>query len=145
MKLKCLRAGNSWFTEGKVYNIDEEWEDAYVIMDDDCDSGVINKDSLVERNTDEINLFEIVADSTSIEVTGPLWKDQTEPVQVAAIRSIQEQCSRANLSISIDPEGFNIFDCDTDMQVMVHSVADVLEILESKLKFKSDMEKYQWM
>ena len=158
MKLKCVRKADDRdpsFTVGNTYEVDVGLSDndSYIICGDDRCTWAITKDTLEFAGMPEFGIFEIVEEPelTEDEHYAPYFDEPMSPqrtrdaVQVAAIRSIQEQCSKANLSISIDPEGFNIFDCDTDMQTMVHSVADVLEILESKLKFKSDMEQYQWM
>ena len=153
MKLKCVSGVSAYVTNGKLYDILYEDAGGDYTIESDC--GVTM--TVLRRNLQLL---------INAGVTFQLWSDYVatpeeacsqyadkpatpqrtkDALQVAAIRSIQEQCSKANLSISIDPEGFNVFDCDNDLQVMVHSVADVLEILESKLKFKSDMEKYQWM
>lgn len=150
MKLKCIMCDRRsvTFTEGALYEAkpSDFYKDEFVVTNDYGNRDTVPLDGALWK-------FEIVKELelTEDEHYAPYFDEPMSPqrtkdaVQVAAIRSIQEQCSKVNLSISIDPSGFNVFDCDNDLQVMVHSVADVLEILESKLKFKSDMEKYQWM
>ena len=145
MKLKCIENVNRAdvsFTLGRIYEVVRETDCVYYVTGDDDTEWCVNKDTLEYCGNPAIGVFEIVDESTSTDEF--FWKDQTEPVFIATLRSIQEQCSRANLSISIDPEGFNIFDCDTDMQTMVHSAADAVEILETKLEYKDSMGKWGW-
>ena len=49
------------------------------------------------------------------------------------------------MSISIDPEGFNIFDLDTEKQVLVHSVEEVDEIVGAKESYQESMSKWEWL
>jgi len=146
MKLKCIENVNRAdvsFTLGRIYEVVRETDCVYYVTGDDDIKWCINKDTLEYRGNPAIGVFEIVDESTSTDEF--FWKDQTEPVFIATLRSLQEQCSRANLSISIDPGGFNIFDCDTDMQTMVHSAAEAVEILETKLEYKDSMGKWGWL
>lgn len=149
MKLKCIMCDRRsvTFTEGALYEAkpSDFYKDEFVVTNDYGNRDTVPLDGALWK-------FEIVEPSGE-GLWGQLWeeaeqrleqKQSQEPVQVAVIRSIQEQCSRANLSISIDPEGFNIFDCDTDMQTMVHSAADAVEILETKLEYKDSMGKWGW-
>jgi len=155
MKLMCTSklSTDDWsFTVGKTYVVERYSAGLYYVIGNDGDEWAIDSDTLEFCGNPAIGVFETVKEPelTEDEHYAPYFDEPMSPqrtrdaVQVAAIRSIQEQCSKANLSISIDPEGFNIFDCDNDLQVMVHSVADVLEILESKLKFKEDMANWSW-
>ena len=162
MKLKCVENNftdllDPAFTVGRVY----EMRDDGCIKGDDDYNWKLNDNYCYSLQPDMAK-FEIVTEhgnnqrdeqpTANLEEAGIQFCDKPmtprgtrDALQAETLRSIQEQCSKANLSISIDPAGFNIFDCDTDMQTMVHSVIDVVEILESKFKFKNDMEKYQWM
>jgi len=145
MKVKCVENNfeshlDPEFTVGKVY---EMRDDGCIIGDDDCNWWL--DDDYCYSGRPDMAKFEPVTESGNNRREVEPGINQTESVQIATLRSIQEQCSRANLSISIDPEGFNIFDCDTDMQTMVHSVAEVIEILETKIEYRDYMGKWGWL
>ena len=136
MKVKCIKneftdASDPEFTLGSVYDFCEE---TGCLLGDDGWEWILDE-NLCFAGQEGALQFESVDNSDNTK----------EPMYIATLRSIQEQCSRANLSISIDPEGFNIFDCDTDMQVQVGSVADVIEILETKLEYQDSMGKWGWL
>ena len=165
MKLKCVRKADSRdpsFTEGGVYDVVKEGPDTYLVLGDDKAAWDIEKGTLEFSGMPECGIFEIVEEASDVNQTTvsnpdfpkvtresyahhPSQDEHKEPTYIATLRSIQEQCYKANLSISIDPSGFNIFDCDTAMQTMVHSVAETIEILETKIEYKDSMVRWVWL
>lgn len=146
MKLKCVEKTERHdpsFSVGTIYDIKSWGNEFYFVDGDDGLEWSIDREKLEFAGFPQYGVFEIVEKPKAISVDNSA--NTTEPVMVATLRNIQEQCSRANLSISIDPEGFNVFDCDNDMQTQVDSVAEVIEILETKIDFKDSMGKWGWL
>lgn len=141
MQYICTLA-DKFFTFGAIYTIVQGEDNCLIDNQGDFHGIALGYRGIWEASGDNSE-FKMLDGSQVISVDS--LTNTTESVQIATLRSIQEQCSRANLSISIDPEGFNIFDCDTDMQTMVHSVADAVEILETKLEYKDSMGKWGWL
>ena len=134
MKLKCVRSAVAWFTEGNVYSVVDDFTRIYEIRDDNGTLSYINKDTLEEIAPPELRgtVFRIYEDCVQTASTQPLSE-------------LQQKCNHLNMSISIDPEGFNIFDLDTEKQVLVHSVEEVDEIVGAKESYQESMSKWEWL
>lgn len=146
MKLKCVSSGRDSFTAGEKYDVIEvEPCGNYKIESNFGTQMTVFGESLKLQLNPSVQ-FELTEEPCDLYCDKPMTPQSTmESLKIATLRRIQEQCSKANLSISIDPEGFNIFDCDTDMQTMVHSVAETIEILETKIEYKDSMGKWGWV
>ena len=133
MKFKCIKSDTHgvYFTKDQVYILATEPEDPHVIDD--------------EGDLHEINITDDFIESGMGSAQFERVEDEDRHVSTQSLLKLQQKCKRLNMSISIDPEGFNIFDLDTEKQVLVHSVEEVDEIVGAKESYQESMSKWEWL
>ena len=133
MKFKCIKPDThgAYFTKDQVYVLETKPEDPHVIDDEGDLHEIIVTDNFIESGMGRAQ-FKLVQDEDQI-------------VSTHVLSELQQKCKQLNMSISIDPEGFNIFDIDTEKQVLVHSVGEVDEIVSAKESYQESMSKWEWL